>query len=62
MADGRSFAVVPGFTNRIQGGLPLQPVYEWSDEDWFFDALSQAFSDHGIGEGAVIGVNDSVMP
>ncbi|HQQ10807.1 MAG TPA: Xaa-Pro peptidase family protein [Synergistales bacterium] len=63
MADGRSFAVVSKlYAQEYREGLPTSaPVYEWRDEDWFFDTLSQAFADHDIGEGAVIGVNDSVM-
>lgn len=63
LADGRSFAVVSRiYSQEYREELPdSTPVYEWGDEDWFFDSLSRAFADHGIGEGAVIGVNDSIM-
>lgn len=63
LADGRSFAVVSRiYSLEYREALPDSiPVYEWGDEEWFFDVLSRAFSDHGIGEDAVIAVNDSIM-
>ncbi|MDT8284659.1 MAG: Xaa-Pro peptidase family protein [Thermovirgaceae bacterium] len=62
MANKRSFAVVSKiYAQEYREGLPGSvPVYEWSDEEWFYSTLSEAFSDHQIKEGALIAFNDSI--
>lgn len=62
LATGEVFGVVSKlYLEEFKRALPSgTKIYEWADEEWFFEALERAFKEWGFGEGTKIAVNDGV--